>query len=34
MVAERRRVFSGTVDYVLRESPCRVLVAAGKREAA
>jgi basic amino acid/polyamine antiporter, APA family len=33
-VAERRRVFGGTVDYVLRESPCRVLVAAGKREAA
>ena len=26
-----RRLFGGTVDYVLREAPCRVLVAAGKR---
>jgi basic amino acid/polyamine antiporter, APA family len=33
-VAGRRSLFGGTVDYVLRESPCRVLVAAGKREAA
>lgn len=33
-VAGRRRLFGGTVDYVLREAPCRVLVAAGKRAAA
>ncbi len=33
-VGGRRRLFGGTVDYVLRESPCRVLVAAGKRAAA
>jgi APA family basic amino acid/polyamine antiporter len=33
-VAGRRRLFGGTVDYVLRESPCRVLIAAGKRAAA
>jgi basic amino acid/polyamine antiporter, APA family len=33
-VAGRRALFGGTVDYVLRESPCRVLVAAGKRAAA
>ena len=26
-----RRLFGGTVDYVLREAPCRVLVAAGKQ---
>jgi basic amino acid/polyamine antiporter, APA family len=32
-VAGRRALFSRTVDYVLRESPCRVLVAAGKRAA-
>ncbi len=32
-VAGRRRLFGGTVDYVLRESPCRVLIAAGKRAA-
>jgi nucleotide-binding universal stress UspA family protein len=32
-VAGRRALFGGTVDYVLRESPCRVLVAAGKRAA-
>jgi basic amino acid/polyamine antiporter, APA family len=32
-VAGRRRLFGGTVDYVLREAPCRVLVAAGKRVA-
>ena len=31
--AGRRRLFGGTVDYVLREAPCRVLVAAGKRAA-
>jgi basic amino acid/polyamine antiporter, APA family len=29
----RRRLFGGTVDYVLREAPCRVLIAAGKRAA-
>jgi nucleotide-binding universal stress UspA family protein len=33
-IAGRRGLFGGTVDYVLRESPCRVLVAAGKRAAA
>ena len=33
-VAGRRRLFGGTVDYVLREAPCRVLVAAGTGEAA
>jgi basic amino acid/polyamine antiporter, APA family len=32
-VAGRRRLFGGTVDHVLRESPCRVLIAAGKRAA-
>jgi APA family basic amino acid/polyamine antiporter len=32
-IAGRRQVFGGTVDYVLRESPCRVLVAAGKKAA-
>jgi basic amino acid/polyamine antiporter, APA family len=32
-VAGRRALFGGTVDYVLRESPCRVLVAAGKQVA-
>jgi APA family basic amino acid/polyamine antiporter len=32
-VGGRRRLFGGTVDYVLRESPCRVLVAAGRRAA-
>jgi APA family basic amino acid/polyamine antiporter len=32
-VAGGRRLFGGTVDYVLREAPCRVLVAAGKRVA-
>jgi len=32
--AGRRKLFSATVDYVLRESPCRVLVVAGKRAAA
>jgi APA family basic amino acid/polyamine antiporter len=32
-VAGRRALFGGTVDYVLRESPCRVLVAAGKQAA-
>ena len=29
--APRRRIFGGTVDYVLREAPCRVLITAGKR---
>jgi basic amino acid/polyamine antiporter, APA family len=33
-VAGRRALFGGTVDYVLRESLCRVLVAAGKQAAA
>jgi APA family basic amino acid/polyamine antiporter len=33
-VAGRRRLFGGTVDYVLRESPCRVLIATGSKEAA
>ena len=28
-VAGRKRLFGGTVDYVLREAPCRVLIAAG-----
>jgi basic amino acid/polyamine antiporter, APA family len=28
-VGGRRRLFGGTVDHVLRESPCRVLIAAG-----
>ena len=32
-VGGRRRLFGGTVDYVLRESPCRVLIAAGSRAA-
>jgi APA family basic amino acid/polyamine antiporter len=32
-VGGRRRLFGGTVDYVLRESPCRVLIAAGRRAA-
>jgi APA family basic amino acid/polyamine antiporter len=32
-VAGRRVIFGGTVDYVLRESPCRVLVAAGRQAA-
>ena len=33
-VAGRRRLFGGTVDYVLREAPCRVLIATGSTEAA
>ena len=33
-VAGRRRLFGGTVDYVLREAPCRVLIAAGSSKAA
>ena len=32
-IAGRRAIFGGTVDYVLRESPSRVLVAAGKQVA-
>jgi APA family basic amino acid/polyamine antiporter len=32
-VGGRRRLFGGTVDYVLREAPCRVLIAAGKKAA-
>jgi len=33
-LAGRRRLFGGTVDYVLREAPCRVLIATGPAEAA
>jgi basic amino acid/polyamine antiporter, APA family len=33
-IAGRRRLFGGTVDYVLREAPSRVLVVAGKAKAA
>jgi len=33
-IGGRRRLFGSTVDYVLRESPCRVLIAAGRRQAA
>ena len=33
-VAGRKRLFGGTVDYVLRESPYRVLIATGPSEAA
>jgi APA family basic amino acid/polyamine antiporter len=29
----RRRIFGGTVDFVLREAPCRVLITAGKQVA-
>jgi len=29
----RRRLFGGTVDYVMREAPCRVLVVAGRKAA-
>jgi APA family basic amino acid/polyamine antiporter len=29
----RRRLFGGTVDYVLREAPCRVLIASGAKAA-
>jgi APA family basic amino acid/polyamine antiporter len=32
-LAGRRRLFGGTVDYVLREAPCRVLIAPGPEEA-
>jgi APA family basic amino acid/polyamine antiporter len=32
-VSGRRRLFGGTVDYVLREAPCRVLITAGSRAA-
>ncbi len=32
-VGGRRRLFGGTVDYVLREAPCRVLIAAGRKAA-
>jgi APA family basic amino acid/polyamine antiporter len=32
-IAGRRALFGGTVDYVLREAPCRVLIAAGKQAA-
>ena len=30
-VGGRRRLFGGTVDYVLREAPCRVLIATGSQ---
>jgi nucleotide-binding universal stress UspA family protein len=30
-VAGRRRLFGKTVDYILRESPCRVLIATGSQ---
>ena len=33
-VAGRRRLFGDTVDHVLREAPCRVLIVAGRSEAA
>jgi APA family basic amino acid/polyamine antiporter len=33
-IAGRRRLFGGTVDYVLRESPCRVLIATGAQQEA
>jgi nucleotide-binding universal stress UspA family protein len=32
-VGGRRRLFGRTVDYVLRESPVRVLIATGKKAA-
>jgi nucleotide-binding universal stress UspA family protein len=32
-IGGRRRLFGGTVDYVLREAPCRVLIASGARAA-
>jgi len=32
-MAGRRALFGRTVDHVLREAPCRVLVAAGKQAA-
>jgi basic amino acid/polyamine antiporter, APA family len=32
-VGGRRRLFGDTVDYVLREAPCRVLIAAGRKAA-
>ena len=32
-IAGGRRLFGGTVDYVLREAPCRVLIAAGRKAA-
>ena len=28
------RIFGGTVDFVLKNAPCRVMVAAGRRAAA
>jgi basic amino acid/polyamine antiporter, APA family len=31
--AERRAVFSDTVDFVLKHAPCRVMVAAGRKAA-
>jgi basic amino acid/polyamine antiporter, APA family len=30
-IAGRRRLFGNTVDYVLREAPCRVLIATGRQ---
>jgi nucleotide-binding universal stress UspA family protein len=32
-IGGRRRLFGGTVDYVLREAPCRVLIATGAQAA-
>jgi nucleotide-binding universal stress UspA family protein len=34
LVGGGRAVFGHTVDYVLRNAPCRVMVAAPEREAA
>jgi basic amino acid/polyamine antiporter, APA family len=33
-IAGRRRLFGTTVDYVLREAPCRVLIATGRQKEA
>jgi nucleotide-binding universal stress UspA family protein len=30
-ISGRRRLFGKTVDYVLREAPCRVLIATGRQ---
>ena len=31
--APRRMIFTGTVDFVLKHAPCRVMVAAGRKAA-
>ncbi len=31
--SRHRRIFGHTVDYVLKQAPCRVMVAAGRRAA-